>query len=410
MTVRLLPLLLLAALPVVALASGEAGTSPASDPTPRMQCFGDDFRTRVERGIAGYADVVNIPGISFGIVRGGALVHSGGIGYADRSAKQSATTDTPYNIASITKVFTATLAMMLVDDGTLDLDTPVSSYLPVSVRMPRDTQGAAITVRSLLTHTSGLPRDPPNRRNQAPDGPLDPGIWEAYNVSDLYAGLATTRLEAEVGKAFNYSNYGYALLGHVVERVAGHPYEQVLRERLLAPLAMSSTAVSLSAAQQRQLAAFYWTEDTARNEQTTHARFGEVAGFIGLTSTVRDLANFVAAQLEQADTARNPVPQRVVTPMQHPRLVIEGSATSKNEMGFAWFLVTDKRPDAQTILTHTGEVDGHSSGVFLNPSEDIGVVLLQNLGGDDGATAIDYLGFWLIELASKEQRSCRPSR
>lgn len=170
---------------------------------------------------------------------------------------------------------------------------------------------------------------------------------------------------------------------------------------------MPATGVSLSPAQQRQLAAFYWTGDTTRQEQTAHARFGEVAGFIGLTSSVRDLATFASAQLDAVAGTDRPLPRGVITRMQQPRLVVEEDATSRNEMGFAWFRITDKRADAQSILTHAGEVDGHSSGIFLEPSEKIGVVLLQNLGGDDGATAIDYLGFWLIELAAKEQRNCR---
>ena len=77
-------------------------------------------------------------------------------------------------------------------------------------------------------------------------------------------------------------------------------------------------------------------------------------------------------------------------------------------MGFAWFLVTEQSAaHAQVILTHNGNVDGHSSGLFLNPAEKIGVILLQNLGGDDGTVAIDHLGFWLVELALKEQNSCR---
>lgn len=361
---------------------------------------------RVERGIAGYADVLDIPGISYGIVRGDALVHGGGVGYADRSTKRPATVDTPYNIASVTKVFTATLAMMLVDDGALDLDAPVSNYLPASVHVPRDAKGASISVRSLLTHTSGLPRNPPNRRNQKIDGPLDPGIWDAYDVADLYAGLASTTLEAEVGKAFEYSNYGYALLGHVIERAAGRPYEQVLRERVLAPLGMASTAVSLNAVQQAQRAAFYWSEDTTRTEQLAHARFGEVAGFIGLTSSVRDLAMFVASQWNAPEGARPRLPPAVVAEMQRPQLVVEEDAVSRNAMGYGWFLITDKQGRPATILTHAGEVDGHASGIFVDPAERLGVVVLLNLGGEDGESAIDHLGFWLIEMASMEQQAC----
>ena len=398
------------AVSVIAASCARSERESSSTPTVSRDasCFADSFRTRVDRGLAGYADVDNIPGISFGIVRGDSLVYSGGVGYADRSAKRAATPDTPYNIASLTKVFTATLALMLVNEGALDLDAPVTKYLPDSVRVPRDARGGAITVRSLLTHTSGLSRSPPNRRNQKIDGPIDPEVWDAYNVADLYKALATTKLQSDVGKQFQYSNYGFALLGHIVERVAGRPYEQLVRERLLTPLAMPSTAITLSAAQQQQLAAFYWTEDIKRTEQRVHARYGEVAGFIGLTSTVRDLARFVAAHLGTLDSTRNPVPRGVVTEMQQQRLELESDATSSNAMGFSWFLVRAKQsPNARVIVTHSGNVDGHASGLFLNPAEKIGVILLQNLGGEDGGVAVDHLGFWLEELAVEEQGRCR---
>ncbi|MEO7964582.1 MAG: serine hydrolase domain-containing protein [Gemmatimonadaceae bacterium] len=408
MKIRLRVTFLVTALPMAACGRDADKTSTVAVAQPRAQCFADSFRTRVVRGLAGYADVINIPGISVGIVRGDSLVYSGAVGFADRSAKRAATADTPYNIASLTKLFTATLALMLVNEGALSLDASVSKYLPDSVRIPRDAHGRAITVRSLLSHTSGLPRNPPNRRNQKLDGPLDPGIWEAYNVSDLYKGLAATTLKTTVGEHFQYSNFGFALLGHIVERVAGRPYEQVLRERLLIPLNMRATAIALTAEQQQQLAAFYWTDDLTRTEQRAHARFGEVAGFIGLTSTVRDLARFVEAYLNTLDGNRNPVSPDVVMQMQQPRLAVGTDATSKTDMGFAWFLNTLKSAShPQVILTHSGEVDGHTSELVLNPAEKIGVIVLQNLGGDEGIVAIDHLGFWLEELAVKEQHSCR---
>lgn len=405
---RLLTKLVVAALPMAS-TEGNANKAFTSAIAPRRtQCFADSFRIRIERGLAGFADVIDIPGISVGIVRGDSLVYSGAVGFADRSAKRAATADTPFNIASLTKLFTATLAVMLVNEGTLDLDAPVSKYLPDSVHTPRDARGRAITVRSLLSHTSGLPSNPPNRRNQKLDGPLDPGIWEAYNVSDLYKGLAATTLKTEVGKQFQYSNYGFALLGHVIERVTRRPYEQVLRERLLTPLDMRATAITLTAAQQQELAAFYWSEDLTRTEQHAHARFGEVAGFIGLTSTVRDLAKFVEAHLNTLDSKRNPVPPSVVTQMQQPRFAVGTDAISKTDMGFAWFLNTLKiASHEQVFVTHSGEVDGHTAEIVLNPAEKIGVIVLQNLGGNDGTMAVDHLTFWLEELALKEQASCR---
>ena len=393
-------------LTIAALSAGIL-TNPSTAHAQNGRCFDVSFRNRVQHGLTGFAEVINIPGISFGIVRGESLIYAGGVGYADRSTKRPATIDTPYYIASLTKVFTASLAMIYANRGALDLDAPVSNYLPYSVRVPSDSLGNAITVRALLSHLSGLPRDPPNRRNQKLEGPLDPGIWEPYNITDLYTGLARTPLRSNVGQKYNYSNYGYALLGHIVERVAHQPYEQALKDQLLSPLGMRSTSITLTATQQKNLAAFYWTEDLTRTEQRARARYGEVAGFIGLTSTVRDLAPFVAAHLNTLSRVRNPMSTTVIAQMQQPAFVIGTDATSRNEMGLGWRLVTAANlMGAPTIVTHTGNVDGHSSGLFLNPAEKIGVILLENIGGGDGDMAIDYLGFWLIELASREQKHC----
>jgi hypothetical protein len=86
--------------------------------------------------------------------------------------------------------------------------------------------------------------------------------------------------------------------------------------------------------------------------------------------------------------------------MEQPRFELGADVTSTNAMGFAWCLVREKYvANAQVIVMHVGDVDGHSSGLYLDPTEKIGVIVLQNLGGNDGEAAIDHLGFWLEELA-----------
>jgi serine-type D-Ala-D-Ala carboxypeptidase/endopeptidase len=383
--------------------SGEAEQSRAVS-----ACFGGRFASRVTQGIAGYADVVDIPGTSIGIVVGDALVYSAANGFADRSKKRPATPETLYNIASVTKVVTATLAMMLADEGDLDIDAAVAGYLPDSVQVPRDSRGDPITVRHLITHTSGLPKNPPNRRNQDPGGPLDPGIWDTYDVRDLYAALAATNLKGVAGEEFQYSNYGYALLGHALERVAGKPYERLLKERILDPLGMASTSITLSPKQQEELAAFYWSADPMRTERLVRAKYGEVAGFIGLTSNVPDLAKFLAAHLGSTRNALNAVPIEMAVAMRQPQIELAVDAQERAQVGLGWFRIEhlDATPH-KTTLFHLGEVDGHTAGVYLVPADSIGVVVLQNLGGSDGQRAIDQIAFWLLERSAEELSRCR---
>jgi CubicO group peptidase (beta-lactamase class C family) len=373
------------------------------------RCFPHDFRTDVREAVAGYATIAGIPGVSVGVVVHDALVFADGVGFANVRRRTRATADTPYLIASVTKLFTATLALQLAEEGRLDLDAPVTRYLPDSVRVPSHASGTAITSRHLLTHTAGLPRQPPNRRNQPVTGPIDPGVWDAYEVADLYRGLATTTLRARPGTAMDYSNYGYALLGHVVERVAGQPYEQLLRARLLTPLNMISSGITLTAEQSRRLAAFYWDEDDARVEQSVHARFGSVAGFIGLTSTVRDLAAFLTAHLGTTAAGRSVITSSVARRMTEPQVQLDSTnRTHRVDMALGWFREVALEPRAATpLIWHLGEVDGHASAVFLRPEAGIGVIVLQNLGGEMAGIATEQIGRWLVQRTAAEVARCR---
>lgn len=373
------------------------------------RCFANEFRSEVRSAIAGYARIVGIPGVSFGVVVRDALVFADGVGFANIRRRVRATADTPYNVASVTKLFTATLALQLAAEGRLDLDAPVARYLPDSVRMPTDAAGTPITVRHLLTHTAGLPKQPPNRRNQPVAGPIDPGIWDAYEVTDLYRALATTTLRARPGAAMDYSNYGYALLGHVVDRAAGAPYEQLLRARLLTPLGMTSSGITLSAAQAQRLAAFYWDQDDARVEQSIRARYGAIAGFIGLTSTVRDLAPFLVAHLGATAVGRAVIAPAVARRMTQPQVQLDSAnRTHRVDMALGWFReVALDAPNATPLLWHYGNVDGHASAVFLRPEAGIGVIVLQNLGGDMAGIAREQIGRWLVQRASAEAARCR---
>jgi CubicO group peptidase (beta-lactamase class C family) len=379
----------------------------APSPAP-ARCFAHDFRSDVRGALAGYATIAGIPGVSVGVVVRDALVFADGVGYANTRLRTRATPDTPYNIASVTKLFTATLALQLAADGQLDLEAPVARYLPDSVQMPTHASGTAITTRHLLTHTAGLPGQPPNRRNQRVDGPIDPGVWDAYEVGDLYRALATTTLRARPGTAMDYSNYGYALLGHVVERAAGQPYEQLLRARLLTPLGMTSSGITLTALQAQRLAAFYWDQDDARGEQQVHARYGAVAGFIGLTSTVRDLAPFLIAHLGTSATGRAVIAPAVARRMTEPQVQLDTTnRTHRVDMALGWFReVVRDVPTATPVLWHLGEVDGHASAVFIRPAAGLGVIVLQNLGGDMASMATEQIGRWLLQRTTAEATRC----
>jgi CubicO group peptidase (beta-lactamase class C family) len=395
-------LLLVTAIGVSACASGVPRGSSAPG------CFSQGFHARVDGGLRGYADVDDVPGVSVGVVVNDVVVYEGSIGFANRKTRREATPTTLYNVASVTKAFTATLAILLATEGVIDLDAPVLNYLPDGVSVPEDVAGKPMTARHLLTHTAGLKKNPPNRRNIRISGPIDPGVWDTYDIPDLYAALAKLTVSGEFGKRHEYSNYGYALLGHILERAAKVPFEQLLRERILSPLGMSQTSISLSAGQEKNLAAFYWGDDPDRIERDIHARYGTVAAFIGLTSSVHDLVRFLCAQLATENQPGKVIPYRVMSQMRESYLDVDSDATYRFGRTLGWF-VQSRQENSATFYFHSGEVDGHTAGLFLRPDNGVGVVVLQNLGGSDAEQALGRIGEWLVRISSDElsASSCR---
>src|SRR5687767_450507 len=337
----------------------------------------------------------DVPGISLGIVTRDGLVWAAGIGHADREAGVAATPATLYQIGSVTKLFTAALLVWARDRRRLSLGDSVGRFLPPAVRFAAHDRraGRAITLRDLVTHSSGLPADPVNRVDIE-------GVMQPYGVRDLYAGLSRTPLLHPVGTRWTYSNLGYALLGHAVSRAVGRPYARALQEAVFGPLQMTHSRVGLPADSAR-VAVHYWPEDTPRRPRPAW-RFGEIAGFGGVTSSVEDLARFLAQQLRAGSEDAVGLSGATVVEMQQPVFPMGGASRAS---GLGWWI---RRDDGGSIvLHHGGEVDGHSSFVALLPAQGVGVVVLANLGG---STAQD-LGEQVLQIVGAAARRHRiPTR
>lgn len=185
-----------------------------------------------ERERAGY------PAVSVAVVKGGRIVLLLSSGHADLGTKRPATPHTPFHVASVSKVFTSTLAARLAERGVVDLDTPVLRYLPRGVRLgKKGSDGARITLRHLASHTSGLPRgiSGPVQKVEGRYA-LDPRL--------LYRELAGVELLFTPGTDEKYSNLGTGLLAHALERAARQPLEKLLEKEVLGPLELSKTGVS----------------------------------------------------------------------------------------------------------------------------------------------------------------------
>jgi CubicO group peptidase (beta-lactamase class C family) len=165
------------------------------------------------------------------VAENGRVIYKKGFGMANMEWSIPNTTDTRFRLGSITKQFTAVLALQLVEQGKLKLDAKVSDYLPDY----RQDTGRKVTIHHLLTHTSGIP-----------SYTSQPGFFEnvsrnPYKVDEFVRKYASGELEFEPGAKFSYNNSGYFLLGAIIERVTGKPYEQVLKENILDPAGMKNT-------------------------------------------------------------------------------------------------------------------------------------------------------------------------
>jgi D-alanyl-D-alanine-carboxypeptidase/D-alanyl-D-alanine-endopeptidase len=194
--------------------------------------------------------------------------------------------DTVFEIGSITKVFTAATLSEMIERGEVALDDSLGKYLPADVRVP-ERNGKTITLIDLVTHTSGLPAIPSNLVIE----PTNPYVH--YTVPQLYAFLGEYRLTRDIGGSFEYSNVGAGLLGHVLALKSGVGYEELVRQRILQPLDMKDTAISLSTSMKARLAVGHDREGNA----VPNWDLPTLAGAGALRSTANDMVKFLQANL-----------------------------------------------------------------------------------------------------------------
>ncbi len=301
--------------------------------------------------------------------------------------------DTVFEIGSITKVFTSALLADMAERGEVSLDDPVAKYLPATVSVPKrgDRQ---ITLGDLATHTSGLPRLPDNMNPRDPDDP-----YADYSAQQMYDFLSSYQLTRDIGAQYDYSNLGAGLLGHALARRAAVSYERVVTTRVLAPLGMHSTCITLSPALQARMALGH----TAIGFPTENWDLGTLAGAGALRSTANDMLTFLAANLARRTDRLGTALQKT----QQPRHDAGAPQPGRPEMhvGLGWHI--RKIADGE-VIWHNGGTYGFHSIIGFDAKKRIAVVILHNSGG-----IIDDIGFHLLDATiplSTPKPATRPMR
>ena len=285
----------------------------------------------------------------------------------------SADQRTVYEIGSITKVFTGVVLADMAVRGEVALDDPVQRYLPDSVRVP-GTDSQPVTLRLLSAQRSGLPRLP---TNFAPRDSTNP--YADYDAARLYAFLSGYTLTRAPGAAYEYSNLGVGLLGFALARRAGTSYEEMVRRRILAPLVMTSTMVTLSDAARARLA-----QGSTDAGPAAGWSFDALAGAGALRSTAEDMTTFLAAAM---GLRRTPLDSafRLAADAR-----FDAGPSGVMRIGLGWHV--RQAAGGMQIVWHNGGTGGHHSWAGYDPARRVGVVVLTN-----SPETIDDIGLHLLD-------------
>ncbi len=269
--------------------------------------------------------------------------------------------DSVFEIGSVTKVFTTTLLADMVRRGEVTLDAPAQQYAPPGMVLPT-RNGKHITLAHLAEQNSGLPRLP---TNFAPANATNP--YADYTVENLNAFLASHQLARDPGASFEYSNLGMGILGAILAHRAGMTYEQLVQTRILTPLGMRMTSITLSPQMQASLAHGHGADGSP----AAMWDFPTLAGAGALRSTMTDMLKFLDANVGEPKTDL----ERAMRDAQKPRFPLPPN----NQIGLGW--ISFPISQGHTIVFHDGGTGGYGAIISVDQTRSLGLVLLANRTG-----------------------------
>ena len=319
------------------------------------------------------------PGLAWGVVADGRLVHTAGLGELHVGAVDLPTADSSFRIASMTKSFVAAMILLLRDESRLRLDDRVDQHVPELQGLPLPTADSpAPTLRDLMSMRSGYPEDDP---------------WadrlEAMPTTEYLRLMSTPKTHARVpGVAFDYSNIGFTLLGQVISNVCADAYQDVIRERLLEPLGLTDTTWSGNGVEPSRLAAGYHRIDDAWVEQPIQEP-GAFSALGGLHSTVADLAVWVQGFVDAfpprdapdghpLSRASRREMQQIVTAIPLQLEAGQPGALSVRSDGYCLGLLSMEDLRSGRTVGHSGGYPGFGSHMRWHPATGIGLIALAN--------------------------------
>ena len=324
----------------------------------------------LEARIGAFRKEHRLPGVAAGLATRDGLQWWHASGFADLDTGRRADQRTLYRVASISKTITATAVMQLRDEGRLGLDDPAIRYLPELADVA-DPHGSIedVTIRRLLMHTSGL-------QGEVPWRDLD-RMW-LYRPEELAAALPLARVVTRPEVDHKYSNLGFELLGQVVERVAGRPFDEYIHAEILDPLGMTDTVLDPNEEQVTRKAVGY--DGRSHDDHPPVARGVDSHYFAadgGLWSSLDDLGRWIGQQLRSDETLERGEGQvlrgATLKEMHRPSFVADSAW--KAAQGLCWY---GTRSGETVVVGHSGALWGFISNISFLSSAGVGAIVLLN--------------------------------
>ncbi|HSK72801.1 MAG TPA: serine hydrolase domain-containing protein, partial [Pyrinomonadaceae bacterium] len=345
-----------AALPQAVLAQTATQTQVSADLQARL--------AKIEEKVEARRKELGIPGMSMAIVKDGQVVYLKGLGYKSFEKQIPVTPDTQFAIGSSSKAFTALSVLMSRDQGKLSLEENPRKYLPYfKINDPEINE--KITVRDLLTHSSGLNR-------------TDLG-WATGNLNreEIIRVAGEAKPTAKLGEKFQYQNVMYAAAGEIVAKVQNQTWENYVAQQILKPLGMLNSSMSVPEMQKVKDYSFGYeynfdTKET-RNLPTRDLKWIAPAGSIN--SSARDMAQWLRFVLNKGELdGKRLISEKSFEQWITPYQKIAG----KTSYGLGWFI---QDWNGKKVVQHGGNIDGFNAMVALLPEENLGFVMLTNVTG-----------------------------
>ncbi len=330
-----------------------------------------------------------VNGLSIALVDGDELVWAEGFGFADIKKKRKATAGTIYRIGSISKPITATAVMQMAQNGLIDIDKPLQTYLPeFSILSRFNATAKDVTIRNILTHHSGLPTD------------LRKGMWTDATINSVAEQLQHEYLAYPPNMIFNYSNIGYTLLGHMLQKVSGEDFASYMSGHLLKPLGMRSTDYVVRSDMRSRMSRGYKGKKAVRLP-----KIRDLPAF-SMYSNVLDISRLIRTYLQEGSLdgmiILHPDTAKKIFTIQNNDVALDMSV----QYGLGWYIKHATVKGAQRVVRHGGDTMLFSSEVMMLPENSLGVVILANTTGS--GSVLEKLASRILKFALEHKHDSDP--